>query len=66
MSNPPPIAGQGGSPSGLEFNNSSSSNNPSSAKAVSDDVLPDFLEEPLYEVNSVRFKVNKQGASIGN
>lgn len=28
------------------------------------EILPKFLNEPLYEFNSVRFKVNKQGVSI--
>ena len=35
-----------------------SSENRSSVNRISD-VLPEFLNEPLYEVNSVRFKLNK-------
>ena len=58
----PPIATRSTS---CRFELHASSENRSSGKGVSD-VLPDFLNEPLYELNSVRFKVNKQGASINH
>ena len=61
MSTPPNT--NKGTECGFDLN--CSSDNRSSVKAVSE-VLPDFLHEPLYEFNSVRFKVNKQGISINN